>query len=63
MMKKDKKACDKFTLSLGGIRTISSFAPMPAIAYDRLRQDRVGQARDIPEKKWRFWMPRLFRVA
>ena len=63
MMKKDKSACDKFTLSLGGMRTITSFAPAPAIAYDRLRQDLTGQARDTRERKWRIWMPRRFRVA
>ena len=38
MMKKDNSARDRFTLSLGGMRTITSFTPMPVIAHDRLRQ-------------------------
>ena len=63
MMKKDKWGRDEFTLSLGGMRMITSFAPTPAIAHDRLRQDRAGQARDTARRKWRLWMPRRFRVA
>ena len=62
-MKKDKSTCDKFTLSLGGMQTIASFAPMPVIALDRLRQDRAGQVRNTPAQKWRLWMPRRFRVV
>ena len=57
-MKKHKSTCDRFTLSLGGMRTIASFAPTPAIAHDRLRQ-----VRDNPAQKWRLWTPRRFRVA
>ena len=63
MFKKDKTAGDAFTLGLGGINVITSFAPAPAIAHDRLRQDRAGPARDIPQRKWLLWMPRRFRVA
>jgi hypothetical protein len=63
MMKKDKSARDDFTFGLGGLRTVASFAPVPAIAHDRLRQVRVGQTQDSRERKWRLWMPRRFRVA
>jgi hypothetical protein len=62
-MKKDKLARDVFRLSLGGMRTITSFAIAPAIAHDRLRQGPPSQARDTRERKRRFWMPRRFRVA
>lgn len=63
MLQKDKSARDAFTLSLGGMRTISSFVVAPAIAHDGLRQDRNGQARDSGDQKWRLWVPRRFRVA
>ena len=63
MLKKDKPARDAFTLSLGGMRTISSFTLAPAIAHDRLRQDRPDQAPDTREKNGRLWIPRRFRVA
>jgi len=63
MFKKDKTAGDAFTLGLGGINVITSFAPAPAIAHNRLRLGRAGPARDIPRPKWRLWMPRRFRVA
>ena len=62
-MKKDKSARDEFGLSLGGMRTIASFAMAPAIAHDRLRLDLAGRAQETREKKWRLWMPRRFRVA
>jgi hypothetical protein len=62
-MKKDKLERDEFRLSLGGMRTIASFAMAPAIAHDRLRQDLADQAQDTREQKWRLWMPRRFRVA
>ena len=63
-MKKDNKlARDEFGLSLGGMRTITSFVMAPAIAHDRLRQDLAGQVQDTRERKWRLWMPRRFRVA
>jgi hypothetical protein len=63
MFKKDKTAGDAFTLGLGGINVITSFASAPAIAHNRLRLDHAGPARDIPRRKWRLWMPRRFRVA
>ena len=62
-MKKDKLVRDAFTLSLGGMRTITSFAVAPAIAHDRLRQDQAGQTCDTREQKRRLWIPRRFRAA
>ncbi len=62
-MKKDKSDRDEFTLSLGGMRTITAFTAAPAIAHDQLRQGPPSQARDTPERKRRFWTPRRFRVA
>lgn len=62
-MNKDKLAQDKFALSLGGMRTITSFAAAPAIAHDRLRQELPGKVRGSGEQKRRFWTPRRFRVA
>jgi hypothetical protein len=62
-MNKDKLAPDKFALSLGGMRTISSFAMAPAIAHDRLRQDPAGRGQDSREQKRRLWVPRRFRAA
>lgn len=38
MLKKEKSTQDTFRLSLGGIKTITSFAYAHAIAHDRLRQ-------------------------
>jgi len=63
MLQKDKLARDAFTLSLGGMQTISSFVIAPAIAHDRLRQQRDGQACDTSGQKWRLWKPRLFRAT
>jgi len=63
MLKKDKSARDAFTLSLGGARTINSFAIVPAIAHDRLRQDPDGRTYDSGSRKWRLWTPRRVRVA
>lgn len=63
MFKKDKSAGDNFTLSLGGIMAISSFAAAPAIAHDRLRQAPDSEARNASGQKWRLWMPRRFRIA
>lgn len=61
MFNKDKYASDAFTLSLGGVTTVNSFAAAPAIAHDRLRQvefDRDQQ--DSPEASpfscGRFWL-------
>ncbi len=63
MMKKDNSARDRFTLSLGGMRTITSFTPMPVIAHDRLRQVQSARTSKPRQWNWRFWMPRRFRVA
>ena len=63
MFKKDNTTRDTFSLGLGGMIVVTSFAPAPAIAHDRLRQDRAGQAHDSLKRKWRLWMPRWFRVA
>ncbi|MDH3265497.1 MAG: hypothetical protein OEM25_00910 [Gammaproteobacteria bacterium] len=63
MFKKDKSASDNFTLSLGGLTTISSFAAAPAVANDRLRQVQDGQVRNACGQKCRLWVPRRFRVA
>ena len=43
MFKKDKATRDIFSLSLGGMTVASSFAPMPAIAHDRLQQVRENR--------------------
>ena len=63
MMKNDRLAHDAFTFSLGGMRTTTSFAMPPAIAHDRLRQDRENQVPDTRQRKWRVWMPRRSRVT
>jgi len=63
MLQKDKTARDRFTLSLGGMRAINSSAIVPAIAHDRMHQHRNDRVRDAGSHKWRFWIPRRFRVA
>ena len=63
MLKKDKVARDEFTLSLDGIRTISSYALAPAIAHDRLRQDRKAHARGTGKPKRRLRILRRFGFA
>lgn len=63
MLNKDKVARDEFTLSLDGMRTISSFALAPAIAHDRLRQDRKAHTRGTGQPKRRLWILRRFGVA
>ena len=63
MFKKDNATRDTFSLGLGGMTVITSFAAVPAIDHDRLRQVRVGQTQDSRQRKWRLWMPRRFRVA
>lgn len=60
MYKKDKTARDAFTLSLGGMTTITSFAAAPAIAHDRLRQVHVDRDKKpttvaIPTGFGRLW--------
>ncbi|MDX2413541.1 MAG: hypothetical protein QNK34_16425 [Woeseiaceae bacterium] len=51
LFKKDKTVRDAFTFSLGGMKTISSVTGAPAIADDRLIEDRNGR-----ESKPRPWM-------
>lgn len=63
MLKKDRSARDAFTLSLGGTRTINSFAMVPVIAHDQLHQELGGQGHVDKGQKWRLWMPRRRRVA
>jgi len=63
MMQQDKSARDTFTLSLGGMRTINSFAIVPVIAHDALRQNRDGRTHSSRGKKSRSWVPRFLRVA
>ncbi|MCJ7591611.1 MAG: hypothetical protein MUO51_09675 [Woeseiaceae bacterium] len=70
MYKKDKTPRDAFTLSLGGMTTISSFATAPAIAADRLREVRVDcepkPSTVVTPVRWgRFWLNgfRRSRVA
>ena len=43
MFEKAKQARDAFTLSLGGMRTASSFFAMPVIADDRINRIRDAQ--------------------
>ena len=43
MFKKAKVARDAFTFSLGGMTTIASFVPAPAIANDRINKVRDEQ--------------------
>jgi hypothetical protein len=63
MFKKDNRAVDKYTLSLGGMTAISSFAAAPAIAHDRLRQVRDAGASNARRQKCRSWLPERFRIA
>ena len=61
-MKKDKLVRDEFRLSLGGMRTITSFSMAPAIAHDRLRQKLPGKTPVTREKTGGLQLPRLIRV-
>ncbi len=62
MLKKDKSACDQFTLALTGMRTIASFAPMPVLAYDRLRKDLSARAGSTSGTHGRWGLRRLRAV-
>lgn len=42
---------DAFTFSLGGLTTIASFFPAPAVAHDRIRTPRDACARRAAGKK------------
>jgi len=63
MMKKDNLSSDNRSFEFRGIRTVASFAQVPLIPIDRLRQDPAAMTRETREKKWRLWIPRRFRVA
>ena len=62
-MKRNKSVRDEFMLSLSGMRTIASFAPAPAIAYDKLHQKPVVQAYGSRNMIWRLFSPRRSRVV
>ena len=63
MMKRDKTTRDTFALSLGGVTAVTAFSAMPAISYERLRQDLAGKVSKPRQPNWRDWMPRQFRVV
>jgi len=66
MSNRAKTARDPFTFSLGGLTTIASFVAAPAIADDRLNQDRDHRpdpARDDCGRKGRRWALRLRRAT
>jgi hypothetical protein len=46
MLNDDKRRRDAFAFSLGGMRTITSFAAAPAIADNQLRQSRESEIVD-----------------
>ena len=50
MFKKDKSVKDAFTFSLGGMKTVTPFAPVPAIADDRFNQ--VPVRRESVQPPW-----------
>ena len=65
---------DAFTFSLGGIRTASSYAAMPAIAHDRInkaldkkyqraQEDQPETARVLRSTWGRFWLSKRRRAA
>jgi len=55
------QAHDPFTFSLGGIRTIASFTPAPAIAAGQINdiRDERGRCARTPRR----WIPGRRRVA
>lgn len=48
---------DAFSFSLGGMTTIASFVVAPAIADDRLRQNRDDRLKE--GRRWLDWMRRV----
>jgi hypothetical protein len=58
MFNKAKVARDAFTISLGGMTTIASFFPAPAIAHDRInkildeQQAAARENRDRGPQSW-----------
>ncbi len=66
MFKKDRKARDAFTFSLGGMTTVTPFVAMPMVADDRInkvRDERLRQARNTRDKKPRGWLYRHRQAA
>ena len=63
MIKKDNASRDTYSLGLGGMTAIASFALVPAIRHDRLRLNQELQARKPRNAIWRVLMPKRFRVA
>ena len=58
MFKKAKVARDAFTFSLGGMTTIASFVPAPAIADDRInkiRDEQQAAARENRDRSPHSW--------
>ena len=59
MLNKAKVACDAFTFSLGGMTTIASFFPAPAIAHDRINKildEQQAAARDDRDRRQHPWL-------
>jgi len=42
---------DAFTFSLGGLTTIASFVPAPAIADNQIRQQRADRKADVSTQR------------
>ena len=62
MLEKAKSGRDAFTFSLGGMRTIASFAIAPAIADDRInriRDEHMEQRRNDQDRQPPPWMRRF----
>jgi hypothetical protein len=62
MMIKDKATRDTFALSLGGVTVVTAFSAMPAISYERLRQEQGEKPDKSRQLNWRVWIPRRSRV-
>lgn len=63
MFKKAKVARDAFTFSLGGMTTIASFVPAPAIADDRINKIRDEQQAAARENRDRGPRPSRYRQS
>lgn len=61
MLGKDKRSRDPSSLGLAGVRTVGSFAAVPVISHDCLRQDIDSRDSDKPNK--RLWLSKRYRVA
>lgn len=59
MFEKGKKALDAFSFSPGGMRTVSSFIVVPAVANDRINKiwdEHVRRAREAHGSKPGGWL-------